>query len=70
MKRLTRATVLGACVHAMPISQQSNAQAPFISEGGQAAIGAVLLMQYRPFYDEAAIEPLRGFEAQVYRHLE
>ena len=35
-----------------------------------AGIGAVLLMQYRPFYDEAAIETLRGFEAQVYRHLE
>lgn len=35
-----------------------------------AGIGAVLLMQYRPFYDEAAIETLQSFEARVYRHLE
>ena len=36
----------------------------------EAGIGAVLLMQYRPFYDEAAIEALQGFEALVYRSLE
>ena len=35
-----------------------------------AGIGAVLLMQYRPFYDEVAIETLQGFESQVYRRLE
>ena len=35
-----------------------------------AGIGTVLLMQYRPFYDEAAIETLQGFEARVYEHLE
>ncbi len=35
-----------------------------------AGIGAVLLMQYRPFYDDTAIEALQGFEARVYRHLE
>lgn len=34
-----------------------------------AGIGAVLLMQYRPFYDEVAIETLQGFEALVYEHL-
>ena len=34
-----------------------------------AGIGAVLLMQYRPFYDDTAIEALQGFEARVYRHL-
>ena len=32
-------------------------------------IGAVLLMQYLPFYDEAAIETLIGFEQRVYREL-
>ena len=35
-----------------------------------AGIGAVLLMQYRPFYDDTAIEALQGFEALVYRHLQ
>lgn len=35
-----------------------------------AGIGAVLLMQFRPFYDEIAIETLQGFEARVYRRLE
>ena len=35
-----------------------------------AGIGAVLLMQYRPFYDDTAIEALQGFEARVYRHLD
>ena len=35
-----------------------------------AGIGAVLLMQYRPFYDDEAIEALQGFEARVYRHLQ
>jgi CubicO group peptidase (beta-lactamase class C family) len=32
-------------------------------------VGAVLLMQYLPFYDEAAIRTLREFEAAVYQHL-
>jgi CubicO group peptidase (beta-lactamase class C family) len=32
-------------------------------------IGAVLMMQYLPFYDEAAIRTLRDFEAAVYEHL-
>ena len=35
-----------------------------------AGIGAVVLMQYRPFYDDTAIEALQGFEALVYRHLQ
>ena len=34
-----------------------------------AGIGAVLLMQYRPFYDDTAIEALEGFEARVYQLL-
>jgi CubicO group peptidase (beta-lactamase class C family) len=33
-------------------------------------IGAILLMQYLPFYDDTAIATLEGFERQVYRHLE
>ena len=33
-------------------------------------IGAVLLMQYLPFYDDTAIATLEGFEREVYRHLE
>jgi CubicO group peptidase (beta-lactamase class C family) len=33
-------------------------------------IGAVLLMQVLPFYDEAAIEVLQGFEKRVYQNLE
>ena len=33
-------------------------------------IGGVLLMQYLPFYDPAAIETLQGFEARVYEALE
>jgi CubicO group peptidase (beta-lactamase class C family) len=32
-------------------------------------VGGVLLMQYLPFYDEAAIRTLRGFEAAVYEQL-
>jgi CubicO group peptidase (beta-lactamase class C family) len=32
-------------------------------------IGGVLLMQYLPFYDEAAIRTLRDFEAAVYEQL-
>jgi len=35
-----------------------------------AGIGAVLLMQYRPFYDNTAIEALQGFEARVYEYLQ
>jgi len=34
-----------------------------------SGIGAVLLMQYLPFYDEAAITTLVGFEELVYRGL-
>jgi CubicO group peptidase (beta-lactamase class C family) len=33
-------------------------------------IGGVLLMQYLPFYDGAAIETLHGFERRVYQGLE
>jgi CubicO group peptidase (beta-lactamase class C family) len=32
-------------------------------------IGAVLMMQYLPFYDEAALRTLRDFEAAVYEQL-
>jgi CubicO group peptidase (beta-lactamase class C family) len=32
-------------------------------------IGGVLLMQYLPFYDAAAIETLQGFEQRVYQGL-
>jgi CubicO group peptidase (beta-lactamase class C family) len=32
-------------------------------------IGVILLMQVLPFYDEACIDVLRGFEELVYRHL-
>lgn len=32
-------------------------------------VGGVLMMQYLPFYDEAAIRTLRDFEAAVYEHL-
>jgi CubicO group peptidase (beta-lactamase class C family) len=32
-------------------------------------IGVVLLMQVLPFYDEASIRTLLGFEEMVYRHL-
>lgn len=35
----------------------------------QRQIGGVLLMQVLPFYDEKAIEVLRGFEQRVYRNL-
>ena len=33
-------------------------------------IGAVLMMQYMPFYDEKAIEVLQGFEQRIYGNLE
>lgn len=33
-------------------------------------IGAVLMMQYLPFYDDAAIDTLVGFEQRIYQHLE
>ena len=33
-------------------------------------IGAVLLMQYLPFYDETALAVLEGFERRVYRYME
>jgi hypothetical protein len=32
-------------------------------------IGAAVLMQFLPYYDDAAIEVLRGVEELVYRHL-
>jgi CubicO group peptidase (beta-lactamase class C family) len=35
----------------------------------QKQVGAVLMMQVLPFYDERAIEALRGFEQRVYRGL-
>jgi CubicO group peptidase (beta-lactamase class C family) len=31
-----------------------------------SGVGAVLLMQYLPFYDDAAIATLTGFEQRVY----
>ena len=36
----------------------------------QRQIGGVLLMQALPFYDDAAIDALRGFESRVYRALQ
>ena len=33
-------------------------------------VGGILLMQYLPFYDRAAIETLQGFEQRVYRSLD
>ena len=33
-------------------------------------IGAVLMMQYLPFYDATAVEVLQGFEQRIYRSLE
>lgn len=36
----------------------------------ERGVGAVLLMQYLPFYDETALAVLEGFERRVYRHLE
>jgi methyl acetate hydrolase len=35
----------------------------------QKQIGAVILMQMLPFYDEAALRVLNGFEQRVYTHL-
>jgi CubicO group peptidase (beta-lactamase class C family) len=35
-----------------------------------AGIGGVLMMQYLPFYDDAAIETLKGFEARLYDGLD
>jgi CubicO group peptidase (beta-lactamase class C family) len=35
----------------------------------QKQIGAVILMQVLPFYDEAALRVLQGFEERVYRNL-
>jgi len=32
----------------------------------RAQIGAVLLMQVLPYYDEAAVKVLEGFESRVY----
>lgn len=36
----------------------------------QREVGAVLMMQFLPFYHEAAINVLQGFEEQVYSNLE
>lgn len=36
----------------------------------ERGIGAVLLMQHLPFYDETALAVLEGFERRVYGHLE
>jgi CubicO group peptidase (beta-lactamase class C family) len=36
----------------------------------QRQIGGVLMMQALPFYDDAAISALRGFESRVYRALQ
>ena len=35
----------------------------------EAGIGAVLLMQHLPFYDEDAVDTLQGFERRVYEGL-
>lgn len=35
----------------------------------EKGIGGILLMQYLPFYDKAAIETLQGFEQRVYQGL-
>jgi CubicO group peptidase (beta-lactamase class C family) len=35
----------------------------------QKQIGAVILMQMLPFYDEAALRVLNGFEQRVYTNL-
>jgi methyl acetate hydrolase len=35
----------------------------------KSGVGGVLMMQYLPFYDEAAIRTLQGFEAAVYQEL-
>lgn len=35
----------------------------------QQQVGAVLLMQYLPFYDKTAIDVLQGFERRIYQHL-
>jgi CubicO group peptidase (beta-lactamase class C family) len=35
----------------------------------QKRVGAVLLMQLLPFYDDGAIRALRGFEERVYKNL-
>ena len=35
----------------------------------EQGMGAVLLMQYLPFYDDEAIDALQGFERRVYAHL-
>ena len=35
----------------------------------EKGVGGILLMQYLPFYDKAAIETLQGFEQRVYQSL-
>ncbi len=36
----------------------------------EKGIGGVLLMQYLPFYDDAAMDILNGFEQRIYRNLD
>ena len=36
----------------------------------EVGIGAVLLMQYLPFYDDDAIDTLMGFERRLYEGLQ
>jgi len=61
--------------------QESNSRAPgSMSWAGifntefwidpERGLGAVLLMQYLPFYDSDAIATLIGFEQRLYRELE
>ena len=33
-------------------------------------IGVIVLMQLLPFYDEAALDVLRGVETRIYQHLQ
>ena len=35
----------------------------------QKQVGAVILMQVLPFYDEGALRVLQGFEERVYKNL-
>lgn len=52
------------------LSPSATAAVAGVLEGAvKRGVGAVLLMQYLPFYDEAAIRTLREFEAAVYQYL-
>jgi CubicO group peptidase (beta-lactamase class C family) len=35
----------------------------------QAGVGCVVLMEFLPFYDDAALQVLKGVETRLYRHL-